>query len=79
MIKLYDKYIKDVKSGKANVCKYVQQAVDRQLSDLQREKSADFPYYFDKTEAARWLGFVSILRHTSGEWKGLNFRINIQP
>jgi phage terminase large subunit-like protein len=75
MIKRYDAYLKSVTAKNSNVGLYIKQAVARQLADLEREKTKEFPYYFDKQEAARWLGFISILRHTSGEWKGQFFQI----
>lgn len=75
MINLYHQYIKEVTTGEKVVCKYVRQAVDRQVNDLKRKPTPDFPYYFDEAEAARWIGFISILKHTSGEWKGREFCI----
>lgn len=57
------------------MCKYVRQAVERQVNDLKRQNTPDFQYYFDEDEAARWIWFISILKHTSGEWKGQPFNI----
>ena len=57
------------------MCKYVRQAVERQVNDLKRQNTPDFQYYFDEDEAARWIGVISILKHTSGEWKGQPFNI----
>lgn len=75
MIELYQSYIDKVTSGKAVVCDNVRLAVNRQLADLQRQNTPDFQYYFDEEEAERWLKFISILRHTSGNWKGQRFNI----
>lgn len=75
MLEGYQRYIDGVGSGKVIACKYVKQAVARQINDLKRAKKKDFPYYFDEAEAARWIGFISVLRHTSGEWKGQLFNI----
>lgn len=75
MLEGYNRYIKTVNAGIVPVCQYVKYAVDRQLSDTKKQKSADFPYYFDEDEAERWIKFISILRHTSGTWKGQFFNI----
>ena len=75
MIELYQSYIDKVTSCKAVVCDNVRLAVNRQLVDLQRQNTPDFQYYFDEDEAERWLKFISILRHTSGNWKGQRFNI----
>lgn len=73
MLEGYHQYISDVTTGKATVCKYVRQAVERQLNDLKRQRTADFPYYFDENEAGRWIGFIRCLKFTRGKWKGRNF------
>lgn len=75
MLEPYHGYIKKVQSGIVPVCDYVRMAVDRQLNDLKRQRRPDFPFYFDEEEADRWISFISILRHTSGEWKGQNFNV----
>jgi len=69
----YHQYITDVTTGKAVVCKYVRQAVERQLNDLKRQRTPDFPYYFDEEEASRWIGFIKCLKFTRGKWQGKNF------
>lgn len=71
----YQKYIDDVLSGKLLVCEHVRNAVLRQVKDLDRQSTPDFPYIFDEEEAQRWISFIGILRHTSGEWKGKLFQI----
>ena len=75
MIELYSQYMNNVVSGKATVCENVRMAVQRQLNDLNRQNTPDFQYYFDEDEAERWLRFISILRHTSGNWKGQRFNV----
>jgi phage terminase large subunit-like protein len=75
LLTLYHQYVKEVTTGQKVVCKYVRQAVERQVNDLKRQNTPDFQYYFDEDEAARWIGFISILKHTSGEWKGQPFNI----
>lgn len=73
----YQKYIQDVLSGKAIVGKHVRNAVLRQVNDLKRQKTPEFPYYFDEDEANRWISFIKCLKFTRGKWMGKNF--NPQP
>jgi len=75
MLEGYNRYIKTVQAGIVPVCDYVKNAVTRQLNDLKRQGTPDFPYHFDEQEAERWISFIAILRHTSGEWKGQFFNI----
>lgn len=75
MLEAYHRYIKDVTAGKTAVCKYVQQAVGRQLRDLKRQKDPTFPYYFDEAAAERAIKIIGLFRHTSGEWQGRPFEI----
>ena len=75
MLELYNGYIKKVQAGIVPVCDYVRMAVVRQLNDLKRQRTKEFPFYFDEHEAERWTSFIACLRHTSGEWKGQHFNI----
>jgi len=49
---------------------YHRLACARHLRDRARERTADFPYYFDGGRAARFFRFASRLRHYKGEWAG---------
>lgn len=64
----YNRYIAHVMEGHVSVCKYVKQAVERQIQDLNRQGDTDFPYIFDEDEAYRVLAFFSLLRFTKGKW-----------
>lgn len=75
MLDGYHRYIKAVTSGEVVVCDMVKKAVARQLSDLKKQKAPGYLYYFDEAEAEKWIGFISVLRHTSGEWKGKQFLV----
>jgi phage terminase large subunit-like protein len=62
-----DKYIKDVLNGDIPVGKYTKLAVLRQVKDLERQGSADFPYYFDEGAAKKIIDFKKCLQHVEGE------------
>lgn len=63
-----DRYIRDVLSGKTIACKWVKQACQRHVSDLQRTDGI----YYDRTAANDAGDFIENLKHTSGEWAGSN-------
>lgn len=77
LLEKYKRYMDDVQSGKVLACKYVKQAIERQIRDLSRQKTETFPYYFDEKEAEKSLKLFSLLKHTKGEWatKALNFQL----
>jgi phage terminase large subunit-like protein len=66
-------YIKDVQSGEQIACKYVKLAVERHIRDLSRVGNADFPYYFDESQAKRVIDFKRKLRHFEGPLKGKKY------
>lgn len=72
-------YIDDVLSGKIVACKLVIAACERHLRDLDRQRTDEFPYYFDEREADDVCQFFPLaLRHS----KGRNFADNpfeLQP
>lgn len=45
-------------------------AVKRQLRDLDRQRTPDFPYWYDEAEAIRRCNFYAKLRHCKGELAG---------
>src|SRR5690349_12609591 len=47
------KYAQDVVSGAIPACKWVKLACQRQLSDLERQNTAEFPWIFDEHAANR--------------------------
>ena len=68
----YEKYISEVLSGEATVCKYIALAVERHVTDLRRK---DSPYLFSERHANSAIGFVRLLRHTKGKYGGVNFQL----
>ena len=63
-----NRYIKQVTTGKKDVCRFVRQACERQLRDLENsaKKTNDFPYDFDRKKANRVCAFIERLDHVKG-------------
>ena len=61
-------YAQRVSTGDIPACKWTRLAVDRQLADLQRETSDDWPWVFDEACAARICEFIELLPHIKGKW-----------
>jgi phage terminase large subunit-like protein len=64
------KYAVDVLNGTIPACLYVKQACQRYMNDLKRSDIT-----FNAREAAKAITFVEAQKHTKGEWKGRNFKI----
>lgn len=65
----FDKYVSDVLEGRIVVGEHVLNAVKRHVGDVQRMKSGDFPYYFDRQIADRAISaFPLLFRHTIGAY-----------
>ena len=64
-------YTDAVLSGRRVAGHYEVAAIERQLRDLQRQRTDEFPYYWDEDEAIRRCNFYSLrLRHCKGEMAG---------
>lgn len=64
-------YISDVISGKIPACKRgVISACKRQMSDLRKQRTKNFPYYFDSAAANRVCTFVELLKNIKGPKAG---------
>lgn len=61
-------YAQQVIAGETPVCKWTRLAVERQLADLQREPSAEWPWVFDEAKASRPCEFIELLPHIKGKW-----------
>lgn len=71
---LVDQYVDDVLSGDVVACELVKAAATRYLSDLDRQRTDDFPYYLDRNAAAACCDFFPILlRHSIGDAAGKPF------
>ena len=73
------RYARDVVSGKILACKWVHLACQRQLKDLESEKSNRFPYRFDRASAERACKFAELLPHTKGDWARKQEPIRLEP
>ncbi len=63
------KYARDVVSGRIVACKYVIQACQRHLDDIEKSKSKAYPYRFNKDKAEAVCRFIQLLPHTKGKWR----------
>lgn len=67
-MKDYYQYAEDVREGKAVVCEYIRQAVNRFYRLVDDER-----YDFREEEADRKIGFISYLKHFTGRHNGKSF------
>ena len=72
-------YARDVVDGHTLACQWVIKACRRQLNDLERAGTDDFPYRFDETRGAVACQFVELMPHTKGKWARGGERIVLQP
>lgn len=61
-------YVQRVSTGDIPACKWTRLAVDRQLADLQRETTDEWPWVFDEARASRICEFIELLPHIKGKW-----------
>lgn len=64
------RYAEDVVSGAIAACKWVVLACQRQLKDLERQGTPDFPYVYEPKRGARVCRFIELLPHIKGKWAG---------
>lgn len=69
-------YAQDVVAGDIVACKYVIQACQRQLNDLEKKS---WEYSFDKKRAERAIKFIELLPHTKGMWAQKRQRLVLSP
>ncbi|MEC9083759.1 MAG: terminase large subunit, partial [Pseudomonadota bacterium] len=72
-------YIRQVLDGEIPACKWVRLACQRQLNDLKREGTAEFPYWFEPALANRVCQFIELLPHVKGEWARERKRLTLEP
>jgi phage terminase large subunit-like protein len=78
-------YAQDVISGAIPAARLTRLSCERQLRDLEREDTDDFPYLFcpemtdsegiDYRPGVRICAFAERLKHVKGKWKGENIRL----
>lgn len=74
-----NQYARDVVKGKVIACKFVIEACQRHLNDLEQEKSKSFKYKFNKDLAEKVCKFIQLLPHTKGEWAFKRMPITLEP
>ncbi len=72
-------YARAVVAGKISACKWVRLACQRQLDDLEREQSDDWPWVFDADLASRPCEFIELLPHIKGKWAREGRLIELEP
>lgn len=82
-------YATDVVEGRIPVCKWTRLACQRQISDLARQGSPDFPYVFNPQltdtkgkqyfPAVRICAFAELQPHIKGDWAAKGLRIRLEP
>lgn len=71
---IVDQYCEQVLNGEIVVSEMVRKCVERYQSDIAKQQSVDFPYYFDFAHAEKMCSFFPlVLRHSIGEWSGQPF------
>ena len=78
-VELPQRYMRDVLHGSIPACKWVRLAVQRQVDDLQRVQSDDWPWIFDPDIAARPCAFIELLPHIKGRWAREGRSIDLEP
>jgi len=72
----WERYIQRVENRDLIVGKYIRLQVERHLSDLKKQSTEDFPYYFDEKIAEGICKFFpAALKHSIGEHAGQRFEI----
>ena len=66
-------YARGVCNGKIPVCEYVRLSVAKHQAELKKQRSEDFPYYFDEEAAEKPIKFFEVMRHYKGEFYGRRF------
>lgn len=72
-------YAKAVVAGEVVACKWTRLACQRQLDDLSRPISDDWPWVFDEDRADRPCAFIELLPHIKGKWAREGRRITLEP
>jgi phage terminase large subunit-like protein len=72
-------YARAVVSGEILVSKWTRLACERQLEDLDREASDEWPWVFDQDRASRPCEFIELLPHVKGKWAKEKRLIELEP
>lgn len=72
-------YMRDVVSGARPSAKWEKLAVQRQLADMEREPSDQWPWRFDPALAGRPCEFIELLPHIKGQWARDRKLLKLEP
>lgn len=72
-------YAQRVLSGEIAACKWTRLCVQRQVDDLARESSEDWPWIFDHERASRPCEFIELLPHIKGKWARERRLLKLEP
>lgn len=72
-------YARGVVAGEIVGCKWTRLACQRQLDDLERERSDGWPWVFDHDLASRPCEFIELLPHIKGKWARERRLIELEP
>jgi phage terminase large subunit-like protein len=72
-------YAQGVVAGEIVACKWTRLACQRQLDDLARAQSDDWPWIFDDELASRPCEFIELLPHIKGKWARERRLIELEP
>lgn len=72
-------YAQGVVAGEIVACKWTRLACQRQLDDLARERTDDWPWVFDDELASRPCEFIELLPHIKGKWARERRLIELEP
>lgn len=72
-------YMRDVLNGEVATCKWTRLAVQRQVDDLARPVSDEWPWVFDADRAARPCAFAELLPHIKGKWAREGRKLELEP
>jgi phage terminase large subunit-like protein len=61
-------YCRDIVAGNIRACKWVKLACQRQLDDLVRARTKEWPYKFDAARAGKVCAFIERFPHVKGRW-----------
>lgn len=72
-------YMRGVVGGEIPACNWVRLACQRQMDDLERAPSEEWPWVFDAARAERPCAFIELLPHIKGKWARERRLITLEP
>jgi phage terminase large subunit-like protein len=70
-------YCSRILDGRIIACTKHKWACQRLLNDLDKQKTEDFPYYFDEAEALKAINWMEEFKHSKGELAGTKIKAHI--